>query len=208
MQLASPHPPLISVVHSLLVQKHAHSSGVYPLFLLSCFSHLHCIITVLRALWSLDTFASTRELIMLPQTYVTTPPSTVRGIPFRWSCDSEGATPETPLTHENLLSSFPFAFSQTNPEGCVAGITTLGAVVENSGPNCYICCFLGNGLLFDLLVFVPLSEVRVYDSYFRPWHFPRLLIVYSGFFQVTKGLCIKIFSLATFDWFCFRAQVE
>lgn len=103
MQLASPHPPLISVAHSLLVQKHAHSSGVCPLLLLSCFSHLHCIVTVLRALWSLDTFASTRELITLPQTYVNTPPPTVRGIPFRSSCDSEGVTPETPITQENLL---------------------------------------------------------------------------------------------------------
>ena len=208
MQLASPHPPLINVVHSLLVQKHAHSSGVYPLFLLSCFSHLHCIITVLRALWSLDMFASTRELIMLPQTYVTLHhPLYVASHLDRPVIQRERPL-RPPWLMRTFLFSFPFAFSQTNPEGCIAEITTLGAVVENSGPNCYICCFLGNWLLFDLLVFVPLLEVRVYDSYFRPWHFPRLLIVYSGFFQVTKGLCIKIFSLATFDWFCFRSQVE
>lgn len=96
-----------------------------------------------------------------------------------------------PLLMRTDLLSFPFTFYQTNPEGCLAEITTLGTAVENFGFNCHFCCFLGNWFLFDLLVFVPLVEVRVYDSYFRLWHFPKLLIVYSGLFQVTKACVLK-----------------
>lgn len=95
-----------------------------------------------------------------------------------------------PFFMRTCLLSSPFTFSQTNPEGCIAEIITLGTVVEDFGFNCHIC-FLGNWFLFDLLVFVPLSEVRVYDSYFRLWHVPKLLIVYSGLFQVTKAYVLK-----------------
>ena len=122
MQLTSPHPPLISVLHSLLVQKHAHSSRVCPLFLLSCFSHLRWIVPVLRALWSLDSFGSTWELIRLPQTCVSTPPPTVHGISFRPSCDSEGLIPEAPIFHESLLAFLSIYLLSNKSRNCGWGL--------------------------------------------------------------------------------------
>lgn len=196
MEFTSPHPPLRDVVH-YPVQKHTHSSRVCPLSFALFLPHLLWIVTVLRAPDPLDTLASTRELITLPQTSVSTPPPTVVAshldrpvIQREWSL-------KAPLLMNRL--AFLSVCSIKQIQSCLAEITTETAV-ENFGFNLPSHLFPGSGFLFDLLVFVPSSEVEFMI------HISDCGIFQSsdGLFRLISGnknLYIKTFSLATFGWF-------